>query len=159
MNNEEVVKEFLTRAYMNLCYAAIAADDGKNVSGDAREDYKKDFDELFNKLMKDNSSEDLFRCCLNGIDFVASYVTSVSFSEDANLQRKNLERYLSVESKIYGKDKPCLPTPFKPNFELLSKEEVTKIFGDKSEHKTPTHTSKETKKEDPPTGDIDFDYE
>ena len=109
MNNDEVVKEFLSRAYINLCYASFAAEGKDGIS--IRKDYKENFDELFNILIKNDSSDDLFRNCLNGIDSVALYVKNVSFSKTANLQRKNLEKYLAAETKIYGKDKPCIPDP------------------------------------------------
>jgi hypothetical protein len=111
MNNDEAVKEFLARAYINLCYASFAAEgkDGRSI----RKDYKENFDELFNILIKNDSSDDLFGSCLNAIDSVALYARNVTFSKTANLQRKNLEEYLAAETKIYGKDKPYIHRPEK----------------------------------------------
>jgi len=111
MNNDEVAKEFLARAYINLCYASFAAEGKDGIS--IKKDYKKNFDELFNILIKNNSSDELFGSCLNGIDSVALYTKKISFSKTANLQRKNLEEYLAAETEIYGKDKPYIHRPEK----------------------------------------------
>ena len=155
MNNEDVVKEFLTRAYINLCYASFAAE-GKN---GIRKDYKENLDELTNILIKNNSSDDLFGCCLNGIDALAACITNISFKENANLQRKNLERYLSTETKIYGKDKPHIPGLNELKFDKMPSDEKIKETLGNLLGNNQCHKSKENEKYDPPIGDIDFEYE
>ena len=100
MTNEELVKEYLVTAYINLCYAGVAAEHGV----DNKKDYVKDFEVLSQKLRKDSSSNDLFISCLNALDALAAYA-DITFYKNAILHRENLKSYLKLEDKIYNESK------------------------------------------------------